>query len=77
MLAKYHANGQEDDPLVMLEMKEITAALEAEGDEGKSSWLDLLRTKGNRRRTTMAIVMSLGTNWAGSGLSKSLQYRMR
>jgi hypothetical protein len=67
-LAKYHANGKEDDPLVMLEYTEICSALEAEGEEHKSSWMDLFRTKGNRRRVTMAVLMACGTNWTGSGL---------
>jgi hypothetical protein len=68
VLAKYHANGKLDDPLVQLEYSEICAALESEGEEHKSSWLDLVRTKGNRRRIVMAILMACGTNWTGSGL---------
>lgn len=68
VLAKYHANGKVDDPLVQAEYTEICTALEAEGEEHKSSWLDLLRTKGNRRRIVMAILMACGTNWTGSGL---------
>ncbi|BEJ18276.1 hypothetical protein CspHIS471_0705530 [Cutaneotrichosporon sp. HIS471] len=68
VLAKYHANGKVDDPLVQLEYSEICAALEFEGEEHNSSWMDLVRTKGNRRRITMAILMACGTNWTGSGL---------
>ncbi|TXT04473.1 uncharacterized protein COLE_07292 [Cutaneotrichosporon oleaginosum] len=68
MLAKYHANGKVDDELVQLEYGEICAALESEGEEHKSSWLDLIRTKGNRRRIAMSILMACGTNWTGSGL---------
>lgn len=68
VLAKYHANGKMDDPLVQAEYTEICTALEAEGGEHKSSWTDLLRTKGNRRRITMAVLMACGTNWTGSGL---------
>lgn len=68
VLAKYHANGKVDDPLVQAEYGEICAALEAEGEEHKSAWLDLVRTRGNRRRIVMAILMACGTNWTGSGL---------
>lgn len=68
VLAKYHANGKVDDPLVQAEYGEICAALEAEGEEHKSAWTDLVRTKGNRRRIVMAILMACGTNWTGSGL---------
>lgn len=57
-----------DDPLVQLEYNEIVLSLEAEGGENKSSWMDLLRTKGNRRRIVMSVVMAAGTNWNGSGL---------
>ncbi|EJT45948.1 sugar transporter [Trichosporon asahii var. asahii CBS 2479] len=68
VLAKYHANGKVDDPLVQAEYGEICAALEAEGEEHKSAWTDLVLTKGNRRRIVMAILMACGTNWTGSGL---------
>ncbi|BEJ12731.1 hypothetical protein CspHIS471_0211910 [Cutaneotrichosporon sp. HIS471] len=68
ILAKYHANGKLDDPLVQLEYNEMVLALEAEGGEHKSSFLDFFRFKGNRRRLVMSLVMASGTNWNGSGL---------
>lgn len=68
ILAKYHANGKEDDPMVQLEFNEIVVALESEGEEKDTSWLDLVRTPGNRRRTCMVILIAFGTNWLGNAL---------
>ena len=68
ILAKYHANGNEDDPLVQLEFQEIVVALESEGEEKDTSWLDLVRTPGNRRRIGMVVLIGVGTNWVGDAL---------
>lgn len=68
VLAKYHANGKEDDPMVQLEYNEIVVALESEGEEKDTSWLDLVRTPGNRRRVGMVVLIAFGTNWLGNAL---------
>jgi sugar porter (SP) family MFS transporter len=53
-LAKYHAEGNEQDPLVQFEYAEITEALTLEKSADKGSLLknyrELIRTPGNRKR---------------------------
>lgn len=67
VLAKYHANGLTDDPLVQWEYHEIQNAIEQERSV-KSSYLDFLKTPGNRRRLIVIISISVGTNWVGNSL---------
>lgn len=54
--------------MVRLEYNEIVVALEKEGEEKDVSWLDLVRTPGNRRRTLMVCLIAFGTNWMGNAL---------
>ncbi|KAL0066154.1 hypothetical protein AAF712_006778 [Marasmius tenuissimus] len=68
ILAKYHANGDEDDELVHWEMREITMALEHEQAGSKMSYLDFFRTSGNRRRLMATVALGLGSNWVGNGV---------
>lgn len=67
-LAKYHANGDEEDPLVQWEFNEILVALQEEERQDKSSYLDFFKTPGNRRRLVAIISLCLGTAWVGNGL---------
>lgn len=68
VLAKYHANGKEDDPLVEYEFREILEALKAEEANNQTKYSDYLRGSGNRLRLLIIIVVSLGTNWVGNGI---------
>ncbi|RAL08764.1 hexose transporter protein [Aspergillus homomorphus CBS 101889] len=68
ILAALHANGDRDDPLVLLEVKEITQAIERESHMQKASFLDFLRTPGNRRRLVALIAMACSLNWMGNGI---------
>lgn len=44
VFAKFHANGEMDDPLVIYEFEETVAAIEAEAEQKKTSFVsDLLR----------------------------------
>lgn len=69
ILAKYHANGNENHPTVQYEFREIkeTIALEYEHKKN-SSYLDFFRTKGNRYR--LAVLLSLGifSQWSGNAI---------
>ncbi|TXT04870.1 hypothetical protein VHUM_03953 [Vanrija humicola] len=67
-LAKYHANGDKQDPMVQLEFNEIVVAIESEGDEKQTSYMDLIRTAAGRRRTLMVVLIAFGTNWMGNAL---------
>ena len=68
-LAKYHANGDRDDPLVQWEYQEIEAILAQEQVAKKRSYLDFFRTPGNRRRLVAILTLHLGANWIGNGLT--------
>ncbi|CAG8898347.1 unnamed protein product [Penicillium egyptiacum] len=68
VLAKLHANGDENDPLVQLEMSEISHALERELIQNKASFVDFVRTPGNRRRLVALLALACSLNWMGNGI---------
>lgn len=69
MLAKYHAGGDRQNATVQYEYQEIkeTIRLEKEADKA-TSYIDFLKTKGNRWR--LAIIISLGiiSQYSGNAL---------
>ncbi|KAB5589620.1 Sugar transporter STL1 [Ceratobasidium theobromae] len=68
-LARYHANGDANDELVRNELAEIQNTLAAESHvRAKSSWFDMVRTPGNRRRTTIVVISALGAQLNGVGI---------
>lgn len=69
VFVKYHAGGDEASPLVDFEMQEIMQHLE-NGKEGgeKTPWKEMLRTKANRRRTIIAVLLGFYSQWSGTGL---------
>lgn len=68
VLVKYHANGKEDDELVIYEYREILEALEDEDRNHQTKYTDLVKGPGNRHRLFINIVVSVGTNWVGNGI---------
>lgn len=57
MLAKYHANGDVDDELVLYELEEIKEAIAAEkAHQANSKYSAFLKTKGNRHRLFIIVV---------------------
>jgi len=68
-LAKYHANGNVQNPTVQFEYREIkeTIALEMEAKKS-SSYLDFLRTKGNRYRLYVLISLGVFSQWSGNAI---------
>ena len=68
-LVKYHAGGDEQSPLVEFELEEIsqTLALEREFKQ-TTSYADMLRTKGNRRRTLISVSLGVFAQWNGVGI---------
>jgi hypothetical protein len=75
-LAKYHANGDTLDALVLWELSQIRAALAAQKHAQKhaqklaqqTSYLDFLRTPGNRHRLAVLLSLCVGLNWMGNGI---------
>lgn len=65
LLVKYHAGGDNSSPLVDVELTEIVAALEMEKEAKKTGWIDLVSTKGMRRRTYIAVSLGVSAQWNG------------
>jgi MFS family permease len=57
-LAKYHGNGDANDPLVVFEFEEIKEALEAERIAKAEKWRTILRGRANRHRLGLAALMT-------------------
>lgn len=69
ILAYYHAEGNEADEIVQLEFTEITTAIAMEkNSEHSSSYMDFLRTPGNRKRLLIIASFGLFAQWSGNGL---------
>lgn len=69
ILAKYHANGNLHDQTVQFEFQEIKETLRLELEAKKdSSYLDFLRTRGNRYRLLLICSLGLFSQWSGNAL---------
>jgi MFS family permease len=69
ILGKYHANGDLMNPTVQFEFREIKETLRIEFMYQKSSsYLDFLRSKGNRYRLLLLASLGLFSQWSGNGL---------
>ncbi|KAF2717454.1 general substrate transporter [Polychaeton citri CBS 116435] len=69
ILARYHANGNQDDELVQFEYQEICRAIEVEKDAAKSTdWSTFFATKGNRHRLLICVLVGFMIQWAGNGI---------
>lgn len=69
ILAKYHANGDRNNPTVQFEYNEIkqTIALEYQADKN-GSYLDFLRTRGNRYRLMLLVSLGIISQYSGNAL---------
>ncbi|KAB5540573.1 MFS transporter [Coniochaeta sp. 2T2.1] len=68
ILVKYHAEGDREDPFVNAEFVEIRTQVRQEIESSKRSWIELLQTPGNRKRTFIAACVGLFSQWSGNGL---------
>lgn len=68
VLATYHANGDLEDPLVELELREISFALQHEATSSQVSFTDFTKTPGNRRRLVVLTALAFSLNWMGNGV---------
>ncbi|WYZ40914.1 hypothetical protein EsH8_IV_001255 [Colletotrichum jinshuiense] len=72
ILTRYHAGGDTSSPLVDYELKEIEENVRLETEAMReSSYLDLVRTAPNRRRTLIAVIIGLGAQWQLTYLARS------
>ncbi|KAG9313571.1 hexose transporter [Chiua virens] len=68
-LAYYHADGDEQDPVVQFEFNEIKAALEFDRTVAANiGWKSLFSTQGNRKRMRVIIALAFFSQWSGNGL---------
>lgn len=67
ILATYHANGDEHDVVVTLELQEIAQALTLEEETKMASWSQMLN-KANRKRFGICISVAVLTLWNGQGV---------
>ncbi|KAI1409251.1 general substrate transporter [Hypoxylon sp. FL1857] len=66
---EYHAGGDHDSALVNFEMDEIERAIAEEAEVlSSTSWLDLIRTPANRKRTFIALILGWFSQWNGVGV---------
>ncbi|CCF44158.1 lactose permease [Colletotrichum higginsianum] len=66
IFANYHAGGDLNDPLVEFEMREVELTLGEEAEAlSQSSWLELVRTPANRKRTLIAVILGFFSQWNG------------
>lgn len=63
ILIKYHAEGNADSDFVRAEMAQIRSTLGIEMEASKSSWMDMVRTAGMRRRVLIGSMLGLFTQW--------------
>ncbi|KAH6695623.1 hypothetical protein F5X68DRAFT_272897 [Plectosphaerella plurivora] len=69
ILVKYHANGDESDPIVEFEYTQIKEAILHDAQwKRQSSYLDFIRTKPNRRRLIIVTLCGLFLEISGNGL---------
>ncbi|KAJ5383250.1 hypothetical protein N7517_001161 [Penicillium concentricum] len=69
LICKYHANGDDSDPLVTLEMEEIRTALQLENEARRTtSYLTFFQSKGNIRRFFIILSVGFFSQWSGNGL---------
>ncbi|KAJ7591651.1 general substrate transporter [Mycena floridula] len=69
ILAKYHGNGDENAPLVRLQLKEFEEAIKLDASDKR--WWDyseLVNTRNARYRTFMMLLMGFFGQWSGNGL---------
>ncbi|CAG8981521.1 hypothetical protein HYALB_00003094 [Hymenoscyphus albidus] len=68
VITKYHANGNADDPLVVLELEEIFRALDFELEISNSSYMAFFESRGNLHRFFIILAVGFFSQWSGNGL---------
>ncbi|PKY06403.1 putative transporter [Aspergillus campestris IBT 28561] len=68
VMADAHANGDQEDEVVQLQMHEIKETIRLEKEFESNGWMELIRTKGNRRRILICITAGFFSQWSGNGL---------
>ncbi|KIM63728.1 hypothetical protein SCLCIDRAFT_23910 [Scleroderma citrinum Foug A] len=68
ILAYYHADSNEQDPLVQFEFEEIKANIRSDSEVGANvGWKALVATPGNRKRMRIIVALAIFSQWSGNG----------
>ncbi|PFH49901.1 hypothetical protein AMATHDRAFT_86125 [Amanita thiersii Skay4041] len=68
-LAYYHADGNEQDPLVQYEFEEIKAAIDFDRTVAANiGWKSIFTKRGNLKRMRIIIALAFFSQWSGNGL---------
>ncbi|KAF7291133.1 Lactose permease [Mycena indigotica] len=68
-LAYYHADSNEDDPLVRYEFEEIKSAIEFDKTVAQNiGWHAFISSPGNRKRVRIIVAIAFFSQWSGNGL---------
>ncbi|THH11949.1 hypothetical protein EW145_g354 [Phellinidium pouzarii] len=68
-LAYYHADGNEEHPLVQYEFEEIRAAISFDRTVAANvGWKSFITSPGNRKRLRIIIAIAFFSQWSGNGL---------
>jgi MFS family permease len=68
-LAYYHADGNDQDPLVQYEYDEIKSAIEFDRTVASNvGYKSLFATAGNRKRMRIIVAIAFFSQWSGNGL---------
>jgi MFS family permease len=70
MLAKYHANGDENDELVQDEFYQICKSINAESDKSCRRWSTFFATRSNMHRLSICVILGFMQEWSGNGMLK-------
>lgn len=68
ILAYVHAQGDEDDELVNVELDEIQQTIQLEKELETNKWSELWATPGNRHRLIILVSIGFFSQWSGNGL---------
>ncbi|KAL4898922.1 hypothetical protein BDW74DRAFT_184281 [Aspergillus multicolor] len=68
ILIQYHANGEQNDELVVAEYYEIREVLRAEQEVETNSIKLFFATPGNRKRLLIIVILAVAGQWSGNGL---------
>lgn len=68
ILARYHANGDENDELVQDEFYNICNSIEAESDSNSRGWMSFLESRSNMHRLAICIMLGFMQEWSGNGM---------
>lgn len=68
ILARHHAAGDMQNPLVLREMSEIVDTIKLEQQAKSTGWGALVATPGNRKRLFIAVCLGAFAQWNGIGV---------